>query len=352
MKVAPAPEAFTADALQRWVAAVLATQGMDAAAATVGAKVMVRTSLRGIDTHGVSRLPGYVDRLASGEINPRAAPRFENHHGLLRCDGDGGLGQLVATAAIDRAMAQARSTAVVPCGIVHAGHLAALGTFVLTAAESGFFALLCQRTPPIMAMPGSRGPVIGNNPIAFAVPVPGQAPLVFDMAHSVVARGHVMQAQREGAQTIPGDWALGPDGRPTTDPALALKGAMQPMAGHKGLGLAMLVECLAGSLNGVIADPPGQATASLQGSAADVSAFLIVINPALAIGQDAFDVSIGAWMQAFRDGSGPGSRYPGQRQASCEAQRLADGIPIPAGLRAELRQLGARVGHPFDLLPL
>lgn len=347
----PAPEAFTAKALQRWIAAVLATQGMDAAAATLCAGVMVRTSLRGIDTHGISRLSGCVDRLASGEVNPRAVPRFENHHGLLRCDGDGGLGQLVATAALDRAMAQARSTAVVPCGIVHAGHLAALGTFVLGAAERGFLALLCQRTPPIMAMPGARGPVIGNNPIAFAVPVPGQAPVVFDMAHSVVARGHVMEAMREGAKTIPGDWALGPDGRPTTDPALALQGAMQPMAGHKGLGLAMLVECLAGSLNGIIANPLESSTATRQGSAADVSAFLVVVNPALAIGQDAFDASVEAWMQVFREGSGPHARYPGQRQASCEALRLADGIPIPAGLAVEFRNLGARVGHPFDLHP-
>ena len=352
--VTPATDAasFDALALARWATAILVRQGMQAEAAALGAGVLVRSSLRGIDTHGLARLPVYADKLASGEVNPRAKPVIRHQHGLLQCDGDGGLGQVVVPFALDHTMALARTSAVAACRIHATGHLAALGTLLLAAAERGFLALLCQRTPPIMAMPGARGPAIGNNPLAFALPVPGASPLVFDMAHSVVARGHVAQALREGVVSIPADWAIGPDGAPTTDPAQALLGAMQPIAGHKGLGLAMLVECLAGSLNGVLSAPaPSQAHAA-RGSAANVSAFLVVINPALAIGQDAFDASVRAWMDTFLQGAGPGARYPGQRQAACEQQRRGHGIPIPAGLLAELRALGQRAGHPFDLPPI
>lgn len=347
-----AADKYSAKALKCWTTAVLTTQGMPATAATLSADVLVRTSLRGIDTHGISRLPSYVEKLAAGEVNPRAVPKFEDRAGLLHCDGDGGLGQLVGTSAVDQAVELAGSTALVACSIVRTGHLAALGTFVLAAAERGFFSILCQRTPPIMAMAGATAPVIGNNPIAFAIPVPGQTPLVFDMAHSVVARGQVVQALREGVDTIPGDWAIGPDGTPTTDPALALQGAMQPIAGYKGIGLAMLVECLAGSLSGVVADLGSGPASTGQGSAANVSGFLMVINPDLAIGRDAFDASVSTWMQTFLDGSGPRARYPGQRQASCERERGAQGIPIPAGLLAELRSLGTRVKRPFDLHPV
>lgn len=347
--VASIGSAFNATELERWATTVLVRQGMSAGPAALGAGVLVRTSLRGIDTHGLSRLPVYADKLASGEVNPRANPKIHSQHGLLQCDGDGGLGQVVAPFALDHAMDLARTSAVVACRIHATGHLAALGTFVLMAAERGFFALLCQRTPPIMAMPGANGPAIGNNPLAFALPVPGAPPLVFDMAHSVVARGHVAQAFREGVEAIPADWAIGPNGAPTTDPAQALAGAMQPIAGHKGLGLAMLVECLAGSLNGILSAPESTRAHAPRGSAANVSAFLMVINPALAIGQDAFDASVSAWMHTFRQGAGPGARYPGQRQAACEQQRLTHGIPIAAGLLAELRALGQRVGHPFDL---
>ncbi len=341
-----APTLLPAPALQDWTTDVLMTQGVAGSPAALTARLLLRTSLRGIDTHGIARLPGYVDKLASGEVNARAVPRTEaDAPGWLRCDGGGGLGQVVASQAFDEAMARARHQPLVACHIRATGHLAALAVYVAAAAEQGFFAFLCQRTPPVMALPGATGPVIGNNPLAFALPLVDRAPLVFDMANSVVARGHVAQAVREGHGSIPPEWALGPDGQPTADPVLALQGAMQPIAGHKGLGLAMLVECLAASMGG-ITSAPAAATGTM-GSAANASAFALVINPALTTGREAFDASVAAWMQTYRQASGPGARYPGQRQAECEQQRSRDGVPLPAGLLAELRALGERTGCPL-----
>ncbi len=337
--------------LQAWSTRVLMGFGVAEEPAALTAGLLVRTSLRGIDTHGISRLPGYVDKLASGEVNARAVPRIDADGGgtaaagWTRCDGEGGLGQVVASFALEQAMARARQQPLVACHIRATGHLAALAVYVAAAAEQGFFAFLCQRTPPVMALPGASGPVIGNNPLAFALPLAGCAPLVFDMANSVVARGHVAQAVREGQDTIPPEWALGPDGQPTTDPVLALQGAMQPIAGHKGLGLAMLVECLAASMGGVTSAP--NAAGGTAGSAANASAFALVINPALTTGREAFDASVRDWMETYIAAGGPNARYPGQRQAECERQRSRDGVPLPAGLLAELRTLGERTGCPL-----
>lgn len=340
---------YDPDELARWTTAVFEACFVPRLDAEVAADVLVQTSLRGIDTHGLSRVPVYAEKLRSGEVNPQAQPRIQWRDGALHVDGDGGLGQVVATSAVNEAITRTDSLAAVSCTISNSGHLSALGLFALQAALSGRLALLCQKTPPMMALPGSRGASIGNNPIAFAAPVPDGPPLVFDMANSVVARGQVMQALRDGAP-IPHEWALGPDGLPTTDPALALKGSMRPIAGHKGMGLAMIVECLAGALTGAVdiveASPQGPV-----GSAGGISAFLLVINPELFVGKKAFETSMAQWLGNYLGAAGPRARYPGQRQALCEAERLAQGIPIPESVLRELRATGESVGRTFALQP-
>ncbi|CAN5479527.1 Ldh family oxidoreductase [soil metagenome] len=340
---------FDAAALSTWTVDVFKACGVDDAPARLAADILARTSLRGIDTHGISRVPVYAAKLKIGEVNASARPVSQFVDGALHIDGDGGLGQVVATFAVDEAIARAQTTAVVACSIRNSGHLSALGMFTLRAAERGYVAMLCQKTPPNMAMPGSTSPVIGNNPIAFAAASPLGAPLVFDMANSVVARGQVIQALRDG-HGIPDDWALGPDGAPTIDPARAMKGAMRPAAGHKGIGLAMMVECLAASLTGALQEPAKTAPlGATSGSSSGISAFLMVIDPALFIGKDAFDASMSSWLRHYLSAGGPQARYPGQRQAACEAQRLADGVPVPESVLRELHATGESVGVPFDV---
>lgn len=338
-----------APALEDWVTAVFARCGVPQADARQTAAVLVRTNLRGIDTHGVMRVLPYVEKLRSGEVNPNASPRAELRDGVLHVDGDRGLGQVVASFAVERAVEIARSQAVVTSVIRNSGHLAALGLFVLPAAEAGMIAVLCQETPPLMALEGSSGAAIGNNPIAFAAPITGRAPLVFDMATSIVARGNVLQAARDGA-LIPEGWSIGPDGRPTTDPKVALKGAMLPVAGHKGIGLAMLVQILAGSLS---ASRTAESAANFGATSAagNVSAFLMVINPDRVVGREAFDAHVAQWLGTYMAVSGEEARYPGERASQCEVERRESGIPLGLGAVAELRKVGELVGLGFDLAP-
>lgn len=341
---------YAADALTTWAATTFHRCGVADADARTAAAVLVRTNLRGIDTHGISRVPMYAEKVLTGEVNASAQPASTQRDGVLYYDGDGGIGQAVATAAVATAISAAQETAVLPCVITNSGHLAAIGMFALAAAEAGMVAVFCQETPPLMALRGSPRPAIGNNPIAFACPVGARAPLVFDMATSVVARGSVLDAAREGV-AIPEGWAIGPDGAPTTDPATALKGSMLPIAGHKGIGLAMMVQVLAGSLSGSSA---GESAAQYgaQSSAGNVSAFLLLVNPGRMLGRDRFDEHVHGWLDGYKNASGKTALYPGERAALCEEERTVSGIPLTEAGVEQLRKIGDKVDNPFDVNPL
>jgi LDH2 family malate/lactate/ureidoglycolate dehydrogenase len=123
----------------------------------------------------------------------------------------------------------------------------ALGIYALKAADAGALCLIGQRTPPALALPGFSGPAIGDNPIAFSCPNPNSHPIVFDVAYSVVAGGNIRIAAQEG-EPIPNGWALDRAGKSTTNAKRALEGALLPFGGHKGIGIAMMVECLAGAV--------------------------------------------------------------------------------------------------------
>jgi LDH2 family malate/lactate/ureidoglycolate dehydrogenase len=331
---------FDSTDVAQWTAEVLQAAGIAPAHAALAAELLTRTTLRGIDSHGVSRIPVYLHRIAAGEITSND-PQAQWRDGALHVDGQGALGQVVATFAVDQVVEATESVACAPCVIRNCGHLSALGMFALQAAEKGRVAIVCQRTPPVMGMPGSARANIGNNPIAFAAPVRGGTPLVFDMANSVAARGRIQQAARDNAP-IPADWAVGEDGMPTTEAAAALLGYLRPMGGHKGLGLAMMVEVLTSGLAGWPEEPAG---------GSGIGAFILAVNPGLLCGQDLFEDGLHRWLRQFLNTSADGARFPGQRQAATEKDRRAHGIPFPPSVVRELRDAGHGVGRDFDLAP-
>jgi LDH2 family malate/lactate/ureidoglycolate dehydrogenase len=296
--------------LLEWGTRIFAATGMPEAEAATAADLLVRTSLRGFDVHGVSRISSYAGMLLTDEMNPRPDHGGEMRDGTLFYRGDRGLGQAVGVAAMRQAVEIARTVPMVPCVLGGCGHLAALGMYTLIAAEAGMLAIICQSTAPYMALPGWRAKAIGNNPLAFATPVADGPPLVFDMAASIVARGNVALAVREGTD-IPLGWAIGPDGEPTTN-------SVQ------------------------IDDKPG--------SNARMSAFILVVNPSLAsTGRYQDDVS--EWLGVYLAAAGGKGRYPGQRAAESEARRRVEGIPVPAVTLSQMQEISRRLDVPFDPLP-
>ena len=237
--------------LERWTAEIFASCDVPPAHAAEAAALLVRSELRGYKTHGMTRMTAYVARLQAGDVNPRASLRHRAVPGGIVLDADGAMGHIAGPHAVRLGLEALDAAACVLVAVQSCGHLGALGIHALHAAEQGAFCMLGQRTPPLLSLPGFRRAAIGHNPLAFACPVPDSTPIVFDIACSVAARGHILLAAREG-RPIPEGWALDELGAPTVDAQRALQGALLPMGGHKGVGIAMMVECLAGALAAIL----------------------------------------------------------------------------------------------------
>lgn len=337
----------TPRALEDWTAAVLGTCGVPADDARTAASLLVRSELRGYATHGMTRVASYVERLAAGAFNPRPAMRHRGQPGAVVVDADGALGQVAGPHALALGREALEHAASVLVLVRECGHLGALGIHALLAAEAGLFCVIGQRTPPLIAMPGFGAPAIGHNPIAFGCPMPGAPPLVFDVACSVAARGHILLAAREG-RPIPEGWAVDEHGDPTTDAQRALAGALRPMGGHKGIGIAMMVECLAGAM-AATADALAGSPARVpeKGAVGRQGAFLWLVRPAALDDGATFERAMLGWTRTYVDAGSPHARLPGSRGDRLEARGRADGIGLSAAIVAELDALGRRVGVPF-----
>jgi LDH2 family malate/lactate/ureidoglycolate dehydrogenase len=326
--------------LRKWTQAIFVEAGLDEASAALAAPQLLLADMMGVGTHGVARLPAYWRQLLQGGLNARPKIVEDWHGNLLVAEADLGLGQLVGPRVIRTALdALCTATSLVPFVIRNAGHLGALGTLLVDAAEAGKIAFISQVTQPVMAPEGSPRPLIGNNPIAFAAPRPNGAPLLFDFAASRVARGKVHMAALRGERLEPG-WALDDRGKPTEDPAAALAGSLLPAADHKGLALAMMVEVLAGALTGA------RPKVSANGAPGGVGAFGFVIDPQAVNGSQYFDI-MSEWTDAYVDGAAGYGRLPGERSARMRREAGETGLGLPDSLVAILVSLGREAGVHF-----
>lgn len=340
---------YSANHLVPWAARILHAADVPLEDATETARLLVRSDRRGYGTHGLARLASYVERLRDGSFNPR--PRISVRRrkaSVWTVEADGALGQVLGAHVLDAVRMPLQSEPLLWVTVHRTGHLGALGILALEAAEAGFMCWVGQRTPPLMGLPGFKQRAIGHNPFAFAAPAgPGQAPFVFDMACSVAARGHILLAARE-EKPVPAEWALDTDGAPTTDAAAAAAGMLQPAGDYKGMGLAMMIECLAAAL-GAEPDAPGKAAMQLpaNGAVGRESAFFLFLNPALMGDEHAFAAYMQHWMDHYLESGAGAARIPGARGDSLETDSCLHGVTYPPGVEAELRQLAERWRHPM-----
>ncbi|MEM5433173.1 Ldh family oxidoreductase [Cupriavidus oxalaticus] len=337
----------TADQLTHWTAAVFEACGVASGHANQAAAALVRSELRGYKTHGLTRVPSYVDRLRAGDFNPRPRMSQRAFPGGIVLDADGAMGQVAAPHAVQLGLQALEHSASVLVAVQSCGHLGALGLPALQAAEAGAFCMVGQRTPPVLGMEGFARPALGHNPIAFGCPLPGAAPIVFDVACSVAARGHILLAAREG-KPIPEGWALDADGQPTTDARRALEGSLLPMGGHKGIGIAMMVECLAGAM-AATADSlsPDRNTVSGAGAVGRQGGFVWLVKPEAFAGQQLFADYMAQWTGNYLAAGGADARLPGHRGDVLEREGRQHGIALPDAVVRELDTLGHALGIPL-----
>jgi LDH2 family malate/lactate/ureidoglycolate dehydrogenase len=231
------------------VADIFVAVGIAAVDAQVVAADLVAADLEGIASHGVMLLPMYVERINKGSVSRRSAGEVISDRGAaMVIDAGNALGQLTSRQAVKLAVARAREIGLAAVAVRNGFHFGTAGRYARMMAEHNCVGIVLSNTRPLMPAPGAAEALVGNNPIAIALPSAGDFPVEADLALSATAMGKIRLAAAAG-ESIPGDWAVDSQGRPTTDPAAAIKGMLLPAAGPKGFGLAFVIDLLCGGLS-------------------------------------------------------------------------------------------------------
>ncbi|KAI5779372.1 Malate/L-lactate dehydrogenase [Geopyxis carbonaria] len=335
-----------------FAASLLEAHSMPPAHAHTVATHLVMADLRGVDTHGILRLPSYLARVRSGALSATAVPTTTSTTPfILTIDAHNSFGQLAADTAMRAAIGAARAHGLAMVAVKHSNHFGASASYVQLAVDAGMLCQVYTNSSPAMPPFGGRDRLLGVSPIAAGAP--GEPPFVLDMAPSVAARGKVHKALRRGEQ-IPGDWALDADGRPTTDPAAALEpgATMLPMAGPKGSALAIMMDVFSGVLTGsaFAGDVVGPYDAARQAERADVGHWMLVFKPEVFIPLDEFRER----MRTLYERVVGGRRregceriwFPGERELVEVGRREVEGIPFTrlevGALDAEADRVGVQ----------
>lgn len=329
---------FSVGQLRDLVRRVLDSNGFSPAQAGAIADTVTSAEADECRSHGLYRVPGYVAAVRSGRANGRAEPYLERPlPGIAQVDGDGGFAPLASQVGRPGLITAARTNGIGLLMIRHCHHFSALWADVEPVVAEGLVCWAYVIGQLSVAPHGGTERLMGTNPICFGWPRPDGDPFVFDFATSAVARGEV-ELMRQNGKPLGQNWAIGPDGRPTTDPALALQGALLPFGGYKGSALSMMVELIAGPLIGeltsrAVADldirdagpPPG-------------GVLLIAIDPAA--------MAYGSRQQAeaerfFAGARQPGARLPSERRYAARLRTAREGIRIDNRLLQQVMTLAS-----------
>ena len=333
----PATSSLTLGELTALLQQIFERHGTSAAVAQVLADNCARAQRDGSYSHGVFRIPGYLSSLASNWVDGQAVPVVEDvASGFIRVDAANGFAQPALAAARGLLVEKARSAGIAVLAIRNSHHFAALWPDVEPFAEEGLVALSVVNSMTCVVPHGADRPLFGTNPIAFAAPRAGGAPIVFDLATSAIAHGDVQIAARKG-ERLPAGMGVDGLGQATQDPKAILEGgALLPFGGHKGSALSMMVELLAAALTGGNfsfefdwSNHPGAKTPW-------TGQLLIVIDPSKAAGQPFAERS----EELVRQMHGVGlKRLPGDRRHLQRARSLTEGIVLDEQTLAQLRAL-------------
>ncbi|KQR73206.1 hypothetical protein ASF98_22650 [Arthrobacter sp. Leaf337] len=327
--------------LEEYSANILSAAGLPEDDARLVAESLVDANLRGVDSHGVSRIPIYVKRLQLGLVNTRPNVRVvKETGGALVIDGDNGMGQVVMQRSLELAQERLPSTSTVSVAVRNSNHYGSGAYFAKKAAAANAAIFLYGNAPATMSAWGGRERFLGTNPYTFGVPAGSREPMILDMATSVVARGKIIQADQLGGQ-IPEGWAVDINGDPTTDPEAALAGSVLPFGGPKGYGIALMVEVMAAMFSGASSGPEiGDLYDDLD-RPQGVGAFFTLHNVSAFQPLDQFGRRMENLFEAIK-ASGPANRevlIPGEIEARAALRNQEQGIALPQAVIAELEKL-------------
>jgi L-2-hydroxycarboxylate dehydrogenase (NAD+) len=339
---------FAASEGRRFMRDALEASGLCAADADATAGMMLFADLRGIDSHGIVRLPAYVARLKAGGINPRPEIRIlEEAPATALVDGDNGMGHLVMRFAAEQAIEKASAAGVAWVGTRRSNHAGAAACYAMMPLAQDMIGLyLAVANNNRMAPWGGLEALLGTNPVAIAVPALDEPPIVLDIATTATSAGKIRLAADRG-ERLPEGMVMDHAGRPITDPAKANEGLMLPIGGYKGYGLSLMFSLMGGVLNGM---GTGRDTASIDDvakagntgqaiMALDVKRFGDVRDFKRRVDKVARDIRMSKPMPGVGE-----VRYPGLNGHRTQQERQSSGVPIRPNLMQTLDKLAASLG--------
>jgi LDH2 family malate/lactate/ureidoglycolate dehydrogenase len=342
--------------LHAFLVDALTAMKMAPAAAETTATLMVRTDLRGVDSHGVGMLPRYHELWQAGFIAMDAEPRvLRDDLATALLDGQRGLGHPVSTLAMRMAIDRARTYGLGIATVRNSGHYGAAANYAMMALAHDMIGISTTNSPYVAMVPTfGRRPMLATNPLSFAAPAGRHAPFVLDMATTTVAVGKLSIASR-WKRPIPAGWALDDQGRPTTDAAEALRhrlltplGGSREAGSHKGYGLGVMVDILSGVLSGAVYGDLFSRSDQRERRQQNVGHAFLAIDPARFRPVEEFKRDMDDMFDALRASpraEGQERIYvAGEPEAESEARRRRDGIPLAPALAAQCDTVAGSLG--------
>ena len=280
----------------------------------------------GCVSHGLYRLPGYIAALKSGKVASNPEPAVKQHApAVVQVDGHNCFAPLAVEAGRPALIKAAKTCGIAVMPMVRVHHFAALWPDLEEICEAGLAAFACVSYTPMVIPAGGKKALYGTNPIAFGWPRPGKQPMIFDMATSVMARGEVGVAARDG-HSVPEGVGVDGQGNATTDPNEILKGALMAFGGHKGSAIAMMVELLAGAMVGESFSFEAVARDNKDGGPVQGGQFIFAIDPTLVRGDDEWPEHSELFFKQIYAQDGP--RLPGDRRYKNRAIHDLEGVEV------------------------
>ncbi|KAK1700695.1 malate/L-lactate dehydrogenase [Colletotrichum godetiae] len=331
---------------RRLVEDILKGNGVPEENSKIVARCLVAADLRGVDTHGMNRIPSYMERVRQGVLNATAQPELKQVTPVVaHVDGKNGFGFVAAEMGMAAAIESAKTFGIGMASVSHSNHFGMSAWVVQQALDADMMSLVFTNSSPALPAWGGQSKLMGVSPIACGAPGKDK-PFILDMAPSVAARGKIYKAKRRG-EKIPLDWALDAEGRPTDDPTAALGGVMLPMGGPKGSALAIMMDVFSGVFSGSAF--AGHVTNPYDPSRpADVGHFLVAIKPDLFMSLDDFRERM-AYLYQRVVGSDKAAGvdriyFPGEIEQLQQQEREETGIPLVQAEIDALNEEATRVG--------
>lgn len=338
------------DQLEDFVRSVLTQVGVAAPHAETLSDSLVRADLRGVDSHGVARLPVYTRNFEAGGFDPdpsidlgRVSPSG------IKVDAGNGPGQSAGVEAIEAAMEAAAETGMAGATVENSNHFGAAAYFTERASRHDFIGIATTNVDPSVVPYGATSAVFGTNPISVSIPTDREFAITLDMATSVVAFGKIDHVAKEENTSIPEDWGVNADGEPTTDPSEIA--ALRPLGGPKGYGLGLVVDVLSGLLSGAGPSTSVNELYGDYGQSMRLGHFMGAIDVSSFRDVDEFKSDVGELIdrlkaQQTRNGFDE-IMLPGEIESRYMRANLDAGVPVRNGVLEDLQALADEYDVPF-----